>query len=54
MLCPFTVKNCVEERCELWVEAENVIPVKIGHCSFQWLARAAIDKVYFFDKEDKE
>lgn len=52
MLCPFTGKNCVEKRCQLWVEADSVM--NEGNCSFQWLARAAIDKVYFFDKEDKE
>ncbi len=54
MLCPFTRKTCVEKRCELWVEAKEVIPIEIGHCSFYWLARTAIDKVYFFDREGKE
>jgi len=58
MLCPFLTKglsegrHCQTDQCQLWVEAEAT--GLEGNCAFQWLARTAIDKTYFFDKEDKE
>ena len=53
MRCPLfegSHAECRKEKCQWWVEAEGITDDG-ANCAITWIARALIDRVYYFDKD---